>query len=258
MRSWPTRLYAYLSWSAGNPFNVQSPSAGALSCESSELGARFPHSSKKRLKGSATTELSKTPAMVRETADQAGLRSSIPGTATATTMTGRNRIAIASACIPGPLNGQSFRRTAVSHIIRATGAQIIPPIITNGSGNSRRSSQPSLPANAAVQWIIIRATASINPVSSNRSWRISFQTSQHGSMSSGITALYAKPCHLNSWLVTSSSASAKNPASQNCSPLYLIGLGSDKISATGNMLARRLIEIRADRSSISLKYQVKV
>ena len=145
---------AHLSESVGNPFNPQSSSGGIFlgySRESPECGTRSPHSSRKRLNGSETTELSRTPAMVKDTADQAGLRSSIPGTATATIMIGRNRMAIASACIPGPLNGQSFRRPAVSNICHATGAQIIPPIITTGSGNNRRSSQLSVPANAAVQ-----------------------------------------------------------------------------------------------------------
>ena len=67
------------------------------------------------------------------------------------TMTGRNRIAIASACIRGPLSGQSLRNLAVSNICRATGAQMIAPRITTGSGNNRRSNQLSPPANAAVQ-----------------------------------------------------------------------------------------------------------
>ena len=73
MHSRQTCLYAHLLWSVGNPFNVQSSSAGALldcPCESSELGTRFPHSSKKRLSGSETTELSRTPTTVRDTADQ--------------------------------------------------------------------------------------------------------------------------------------------------------------------------------------------
>ena len=136
------------------PSIVQSFSAGVLfdcSRESCESGARFPHFSKNRLNGSEITALNRTPTIVRDTADQIWLSSSIQGTTTATRMTGKNKMAIASACVPGPLNGHSFRRSAMARIHRATGAQKTPPNKTVGSGNIRISSQPPTPLNAATQ-----------------------------------------------------------------------------------------------------------
>ena len=147
------RVEKTTSTSAWKNATVQS-SAGPLvdcSCESSEFGASFPHSSKKRLRGSDTTALRSTPTIVRDTADQTGLSPSIGGTATATRMTGKNKITIASACVPGPLNGWSFHRLAKARIHRAAGAHMMPPNRTTGRGNSKNSSEPLASLSAEAQ-----------------------------------------------------------------------------------------------------------
>ena len=139
-------------------------------------GIRFPHSSRKRLNGSEITALSRTPTSVRDTADQIELRPSIPGTAIATRITGRNRMAIASARIPGPPTLRFFHRPAMSNAHPATGVQARPRKSTAGTGKSSTSSKSSSLTNAAVQKIIIAASASINPVSNSQLRCISFQT----------------------------------------------------------------------------------
>ena len=125
-------------------------------------GINFPHSSRKRLNGSEITALSRTPTSVRDTADQVELRPSIPGTAIATRITGKNRMAIASARIPWPPTLRFFHRLAVSNARGAAGVQPTPRKSTTGRGNSSTSSERSSLTNAAVQKIIITASASIN------------------------------------------------------------------------------------------------
>ena len=88
--------------------------------------------------------------MVSDTADQAGLRSSIPN-CHCDDDDRQKQNGHCKRLHPWTAQGAIYPSPGGVPYLPRHRAQIIPPRITTGSGNNRRSSQLSFPANAAVQ-----------------------------------------------------------------------------------------------------------